>query len=83
MATLARGHRQEAPVDPGRPHEFVEVSDPGMAAVSIGAAGGRLGGISPVTVVDNYVRKSRCGLAGCGRDRFDPLHVADRGQGDT
>jgi hypothetical protein len=79
MVSLTRGRRPDVPAEPGRPHEFVELYDPGMASLASGAGGGRsvLGGISPVTIADNYMRKSRCGLPGCGRDRFDPLHTVE------
>jgi hypothetical protein len=37
---------------------------------------GGFGGVASVAVTDNYIRKSRCGLAGCGKERPDPIHAA-------
>ena len=72
-------HEAESHAEPGRPHAFVEVNDPGIAAMASGGGGrstGGFGGVTSVAVTDNYIRKSRCGLAGCGRERPDPIHAA-------
>jgi hypothetical protein len=81
MVSVARGRRRDGPVEPGQPHEFVELTEPGTASVASGWSGGRsvLGGISPITIADNYMRKSNCALPGCGRDRFDKLHTVEEG----
>jgi hypothetical protein len=69
------GRRSRDP-DPGKPHQFRRIDDPGLGAL---AAGGGQGtpGASPFTMVmatDNYIRKARCGVPGCGRERSDPIH---------
>jgi len=67
----------KAPVEPGRPHAFVEINDPGIGAMAA-ATSARQGatGVNPgVIVTDNYLRKSRCGVPGCGRDRHDEMHA--------
>jgi hypothetical protein len=69
----------EPHAEPGRPHVFVQVNDPGLAAMASGGGSRSTGGFGMVTsvaVTDNYIRKSRCGLAGCGRERPDPIHAA-------
>ncbi len=80
MRLRVPGHRDAKPhAEPGQPHAFVEVNDPGIAALASGGGGrstGGFGGVTSVAVTDNYIRKSRCGLAGCGRDRPDPIHAA-------
>ena len=72
-------HAVESHAEPDRPHAFVETNDPGIAAMASGGGGrdmGGFGGVASVAVTDNYMRKSRCGLAGCGRERPDPIHAA-------
>jgi hypothetical protein len=65
-------------VDPGQAHEFRPIDDPGIAAFA--ASGGHdLGygsGIEAIATTDNFIRKSRCGVQGCGRERYDPIHAA-------
>ena len=76
---LPGSHSAAAKADPGKPHAFVEINDPGIAAMASGGGGrsmGGFGGVASVAVTDNYIRKSRCGLAGCGRERPDPVHAA-------
>ena len=66
----------EVHAEPGKPHSFVVINDPGLGAMAASSSG-RFGGVpTAVVVTDNYVRKSRCGLAGCGRDRSDEIHAA-------
>ena len=72
-------HQPEVHADPGRPHAFVVINDPGLGAMAAGSSA-RFGGVpTAVVVTDNYVRKSHCGLAGCGRDRSDEIHAAPEG----
>lgn len=63
------------PVDPGSPHSFRQINDPGVGAMASGG-GPRLGygTMSSIAVTDNFIRKQRCGVPGCGRDRYDPIH---------
>jgi hypothetical protein len=79
MNQLPDHHDPEPHAEPGEPHAFVEVNDPGIAAMASGGGGrstGGFGGVTSVAVTDNYLRKSRCGLPGCGRERPDPIHAA-------
>lgn len=80
MRIQAPWHRDaESHAEPGKPHAFLEVNDPGIAALASGCGGRSTrgsGGVTSVAVTDNYIRKSRCGLAGCGRERPDPIHAA-------
>jgi hypothetical protein len=64
--------------EPGKPHAFVRIDDPGMGVMAAGGAGRISGGGVNVGVAltDNHIRKSRCGLAGCGRERNDEIHAA-------
>lgn len=65
------------PVDPGRPHIFVPIDDAGMSAAAAASGASRSGSSLMATVVTaNYVRQSRCGVPGCGRERHDPMHAA-------
>ena len=62
--------------DPGTAHEFRQIDDPGLGAI---AAGGTqfeqgYGSIGQLVTTDNFIRKSRCGVPGCGRERSDPIH---------
>jgi hypothetical protein len=64
-----------AAVDPGRPHTFRRINDPGIVAMAAGnAPGGGYGTAAPLAMTDNYVRKQRCGVPGCGRAQYDPIH---------
>jgi hypothetical protein len=72
-------HEAEAHAEAGAPHAFVEIDDPGIGAMASGGGGqtmGGFGGVTSVAVTDNHIRKSRCGLAGCGKERSDPIHAA-------
>lgn len=70
---MARRNRDP---DPGTPHRFKQIDDPGMAAFASG--GGQVtqgfGSVIQVATTDNFIRKARCGVPGCGRDRSDPIH---------
>lgn len=68
------------PVDPGKPHVFVQVNDAGMSAAASGSGGSRgASGLMATVVTTNYMRNSRCGVPGCGRDRYDDMHAAPEG----
>lgn len=72
--------REAPPVDPSRPHPFREIDDAGLAASSSGGFQGMGYGVNYQAVMTgNFMRKQRCGVAGCGRDRHDPIHEADPG----
>ena len=76
---LGRSEDPRIHVNPSAPHAFVEVRDVGIAAAAAGGAQGTRGapgGLTQVVVTDNYLRKSRCGVDGCGRERSDPIHAA-------
>jgi hypothetical protein len=68
-------HREQAPVNPSEPHEFQRIRDVGLATglARLYQPGG--GGISDIAMTNNYLRKSRCGVPGCGKDRYDPIHA--------
>jgi hypothetical protein len=69
--------RRQRDVDPGTPHQFRQIDDDGMAALAAGGAygsAGEFGGLTQLAATDNYIRKSRCGVPGCGRERGDPIH---------
>jgi hypothetical protein len=71
-------HRELPRVDPGQPHVFRLIDDPGIAAFAIGGGpNSRTWSIGAVAMTDNYIRKSRCGVQGCGRERYDPIHEAE------
>jgi hypothetical protein len=76
MFRLPRFGRERPPIERGRPHAFQAINDPGLAAFASGA--GNRGGVQPavgsVVLADNYVRKSNCGVPGCGKPRQDPIH---------
>lgn len=59
--------------DPGTPHEFRQIDDAGMGAMA-SAQWGRGQSIAGIAMTDNFIRKSRCGVPGCGRERSDPIH---------
>jgi hypothetical protein len=62
-------------VHPGSPHWFSQSFDPGVAAIASGGGSGLgYGTIGSVSVADNFIGKQRCGIAGCGRERHDPIH---------
>jgi hypothetical protein len=63
------------PVDPAGPHPFRQIDDPGIVAMASGGViGTGYGSASTIAVADNVIRKSRCGVPGCGRERYDPIH---------
>jgi hypothetical protein len=65
--------------DPGSPHAYRAMNDPGMSAAAAGA-GGTLTGQAlalDAAVTGNFVREQRCGVPGCGRDRDDPIHFPE------
>ena len=67
------------PVDPHRPHPFEQTDDPGLGAMAASGAGRGRGYGSQViatAVTDAYRRTSRCGVAGCSKERGDPIHEA-------
>lgn len=62
-------------VEPRTWHWFSQTFDPGRAAIATGSGlGPNYGTIGSVTVADTDVRKGRCSVPGCGRDRDDPIH---------
>lgn len=69
------GKRKRDP-DPGTPHEFRQIDDPGMGAFAAGggSVGQGFGSVIQVATTNNFVRKSHCGVPGCGKDRSDPIH---------
>ncbi|HEX9550270.1 MAG TPA: hypothetical protein VF971_04170 [Candidatus Limnocylindrales bacterium] len=74
---LHLGRPNDAPraIDPGRPHWFSQTFDPGISAIASGGGSGLgYGTIGSVSVTDNYIRKRRCSIPGCGRDEHDPVH---------
>jgi hypothetical protein len=74
--SLARLLRRGPNPDPGTPHVFHAIDDPGLGAVAAGGAqwDQGYGLMTQVATTDNYMRKSRCGVPGCGRERTDPIH---------
>jgi hypothetical protein len=73
--------RGAAAPDPGSPHLFRSMNDPGIgAAVSgVGASGGEGGqalGLNAM-ITGNFVREQRCGVPGCGRNRDDAIHFPE------
>jgi hypothetical protein len=65
--------------DPGSPHRFRPMNDPGMAAAAAGGSGTSTGAAlgMDATVTGNFVREQWCGVPGCGRDRDDPIHFPE------
>ena len=65
--------------DPGTRHAFRRIDDPGLAAVAAGGSQWEMGygSATHVATTDNYIRKSRCGVPGCGRERSDPIHEVE------
>jgi hypothetical protein len=76
MFRLPRFGRGRSRIEPGLPHRFQAINDAGLAAFASGA--GNRGGVQPavgsVVLADNYIRKSNCGVPGCGKPRHDPIH---------
>ena len=72
---MARFRRapQEQP-SPSAAHAFVEPADT-RSGLALGSVQPGLQMAAPVTVADASLRAARCALAGCGRDRDDPVHA--------
>lgn len=67
--------RGEPPrVEPRAPHEFREIHDAGLGTGLGGTTRGGASNVGMIALTDNYMRKSHCGVPGCGRDRSDPIH---------
>lgn len=69
----------KAATDPGSPHPFRQLNDPGLGAAISGSSGSQTGaGIAlNVAATGNFVREQHCGVPGCGRDRDDPIHFPE------
>lgn len=78
MVRLPRFRREQPRVEADTPHHFREISDPRLAAMGGLGAGGAQGAqtLSSVVLTDNYLRKSNCGVPGCGKPRHHPIHEA-------
>jgi hypothetical protein len=67
-------------VDPNGPHAFRSIHDPGLGAAA--AHGGRAtpsGALLGIAITSNLQRdQSHCGVPGCGRERTDSIHDANR-----
>ena len=65
--------------DPGSPHRFRPMNDPGIGAAMANAASNQTGaGIGMgVAATGNFVREQRCGVPGCGRNPDDPIHFPE------
>lgn len=73
-----RGGGSAAP-DPGSPHLFKSMNDPGMGAAAAGSGGAISGqGLAMDAVVTgNLMREQRCGVPGCNRTPDDPMHFPE------
>lgn len=77
MFRLLRFGRQRHRIEPNQPHRFEEINDAGLAAAASGALALRgTDNLTQVVVADNYMRKSDCGVPGCGKPRHHPIHEA-------
>jgi hypothetical protein len=48
-----------------------------MGAAASGAGGNRgTSSLRAAMVTDTYLRQTRCGVPGCGRERHDEIHAA-------
>jgi hypothetical protein len=79
MRIVERLLRRRAPgpdPDPGTPHAFRPIDDAGLGFLAAGGVQPDRGSgqFTMVAMTDNYIRKSRCGVPGCGRERSDPIH---------
>jgi hypothetical protein len=63
--------------DPRRNHPFQDTNDPGMGAAASGGAFRDANQVNMLGVTAGMVRATRCALAGCGRERHDPIHALD------
>lgn len=64
------------PADPAKPHWFVATVDEGMSQAASGGAFRSGSQVNQVAVMNLSVPSDRCLLAGCSRDREDPIHWA-------
>lgn len=73
-----RGGGNAAP-DPGSPHRFRPMNDPGMAAAAAGGSGSTAGAAlgMDAMVTGNFVREQRCGIPGCNRTPDDAIHFPE------
>jgi hypothetical protein len=73
-ATVGRPARSGPKNDPSRSHPFQETNDPGI--VPAASAGGNYQGAQPnmLAVTTAALRGTRCAMAGCGKERRDPIH---------
>ncbi len=58
-----------------RSHPFQETNDPGLATAASGSGNyqGTLANVWAVTAA--FLRGTRCGMPGCGKERHDPVHA--------
>lgn len=61
-------------LDPNEPHAFVATLSEGLAQASSGSAFMSTTSANSLAVTMRSVPATRCLLAGCGRDREDPIH---------
>lgn len=76
--------RREEPtsVEPGQPHRYREVDDPGITAFASGGGQFGFGMAAPVATTNRFMRTRHCCLPGCNRERHDPIHEAARPETD-
>lgn len=67
----------QEPVDPSKPHHFLATVDEGMSQAASGGAFRSGSQVNQVAVANRSVPSDRCLVAGCHRDREDPIHWAD------
>jgi hypothetical protein len=82
MKLLWRFRRRDgskAAVDPGSPHRFRQLNDPGIGAAISGSSVSQTGaGVAlNVAATGNFVREQRCGVPGCNRTPDDPIHFPE------
>ena len=73
--------RKRQHVDPGGPHAFRPTDDGGLSSLASSQTGARGGGtfIGQATLAANFQRdQAHCGVPGCGRERTDSIHDANR-----
>lgn len=76
MVRLPHLHGEPPRVEPHQPHEFREINDAGLGTGLGGMTGRGATNLNMIAMTDNYLRKSVCGVPGCGKDRGDPIHEA-------
>ena len=71
--------RGSAAPDPGSPHAYRPMNDPGMGAAMAHASASETGAALglEVAATSNFVREQRCGVPGCGRDRDNSIHFPE------